>query len=105
MRVEGRVEVGPYGGDSKSARQHQAFLVTATGERLLLRRDNGPGMRDAVLEALDGMAVVAEGQRRDRLFLATDVRAAPVTARLRPVERGALGVRWKSPAQALNRWH
>lgn len=71
------MEVHPYGADSKSARKHQAFLVTATGERLLLRRHDGPPMRDAALEAMNGVDVVAEGQRRDRLFVATHVRAAP----------------------------
>jgi hypothetical protein len=75
MRIEGRVEIGPYGGDSKSARKHQAFLVTADGERLLLRRYDGPTLRDEVLEALGGRDVVAEGLRRGDLFIAKAVRA------------------------------
>jgi hypothetical protein len=74
MRLEGRIQVGPYATGSKSARKHQAFLVTPEGERLRLRRYDGPSMRDDVLEAMDGEDVVAEGQRRDALFIATDVR-------------------------------
>jgi hypothetical protein len=70
MKIEGRVEIGPYGGTSKSARQHQAFLVTPQGERLLLRRYDGPPMRDDTLEELAGQDVVAEGLRRDDLFIA-----------------------------------
>lgn len=76
MRLQGRIEVGPYGGVSKSARQHQAFLVTADGERLLLRRYGGPSMRDEVLEAMAGQEVVADGLLRDRLFIARDLRPA-----------------------------
>lgn len=78
MRVTGRVEIGPYGADSKSARKHQVFLVTADGERLLLRRYDGPSMRDEVLEDLAGQEVVADGLLRDRLFIAKSVRRAPV---------------------------
>ena len=74
MRLEGRIEVGPYATGSKSARKHQVFLVTGDGERLRIRRYDGPSMRDSVLEAMDGTDVVAEGQRRDELFIATDVR-------------------------------
>jgi hypothetical protein len=73
VEIEGRIEIGPYGGTSKSARKHQAFLVTPDGERLLLRRYDGPSMRDETLEALEGQTVVAEGQRRDDLFIATRV--------------------------------
>ena len=76
MRIAGRVEIGPYGGTSKSARKHQAFLVTAAGERLLLRRYDGPAMRDEQLEALDGCDVVADGLRRDDLFIAKSLTAA-----------------------------
>ena len=75
MRIEGRVEIGPYGGTSKSARQHQAFLVTPDGERLLLRRYDGPSLRDEELEALEGQAVVADGLRRDDLFIAHSLKA------------------------------
>jgi hypothetical protein len=70
MRVQGRIEIGPFGGVSKSARQHQAFLVTTDGERLQLRRYDGPSMRDPVLEDMAGQDVVADGLRRDRLFIA-----------------------------------
>lgn len=70
MRLQGRIEIGPFGGTSKSARQHQAFLVTADGERLQLRRYDGPPMRDAVLEDMAGQEVVVDGLRRDRLFIA-----------------------------------
>lgn len=82
MRVQGRIEIGPFGGVSKSARQYQAFLVTTDGERLQLRRYDGPSMRDAVLEALDGQEVVADGLRRDRLFIAKTLALAgpPSTA-------------------------
>ena len=80
MKLEGRVEVGAYGADSKSARKHQTFLVTPSGERLLLRRYDGPPMRDTALEAMDGQDVVAEGQRREQLFIATDVQAAKSAA-------------------------
>ena len=75
-RLKGRIEINAYAVGSKSAREHQAFLVTADGERLLLRRYDGPTMRDAVLEAMDGKEVVAEGMRRDRVFIAKQVRAA-----------------------------
>lgn len=75
MELTGRIELGPYGGVSKSAREHQAFLVTTGGERLQLRRYDGPTMRDDVLEKLAGQQVVVEGMRRDRLFIATSVRA------------------------------
>lgn len=82
MRVQGRIEIGPFGGASKSARQHQAFLVTTDGERLQLRRYDGPSMRDTVLEAMDGQDVVADGLRRDRLFIAKALKPAgpPSTA-------------------------
>jgi hypothetical protein len=76
MRVQGRIEIGPFGGASKSARQHQAFLVTTDGERLQLRRYDGPSMRDAVLEAMAGQDVVADGLRRDRLFIAKALKPA-----------------------------
>lgn len=80
MRIAGRVEIGPYGGASKSARRHQAFLVTAEGERLLLRRYDGPAMRDEALEALEGQDVVAEGLRRDDLFIARSLTVARESA-------------------------
>ena len=80
MKLAGRVEIAPYGADSKSARKHQAFLVTPGGERLRLRRYDGPPMRDTTLEAMDGQDVVAEGQRREQLFIATDVQAAKSSA-------------------------
>jgi hypothetical protein len=77
VRLEGRVEISPYGTGSKSARSHQAFLVTADGERLLLRRLDGPPLRDTSLEALNGEEVVCEGQRRDRLFIASHIERRP----------------------------
>ena len=77
MRREGRVEIGPWGGHSKSGRQHQEFLVTAEGERLRLRRYDGPSMRDEVLEAMEGKEVVVEGMLRDELFIAKAVHVAP----------------------------
>jgi hypothetical protein len=80
MRVHGRIEIGPFGGVSKSARQHQAFLVTSDGERLQLRRHDGPSMRDPVLEGMAGQNVVADGQRRDRLFIATSLEPAGPTS-------------------------
>lgn len=82
MRLRGRIEIGPFGGTSKSARQHQAFLVTADGERLQLRRYDGPSMRDVVLEDMAGQEVVVDGLRRDRLFIAKVLEPAgpPVTA-------------------------
>jgi hypothetical protein len=80
-RIEGRVEIAPYAAGSKSARQHQPFLVTATGERLMLRRYDGPPMRDSVLEKMDGKDVIAEGERRDNLFIAWEIRAAKAPAR------------------------
>ena len=76
MELRGRIEIGPYGGVSKSARRHQAFLITADGERLQLRRYDGPAMRDEVLENMAGQEVVVDGQRRDRLIIATAI--APV---------------------------
>jgi hypothetical protein len=76
MRVRGRVEIGPFGGTSKSARAHQAFLLTDDGERLLLRRYDGPSMRDEVLEALAGQTIVADGLLRDRLFIAKSLEPA-----------------------------
>ena len=76
MRVRGRIEIGRFGGASKSARQHQAFLVTDDGERLQLRRYGGPSMRDAVLEDLAGQEVVADGQRREGLFIAKTLEPA-----------------------------
>jgi hypothetical protein len=83
MRVHGRIEIGPFGGVSKSARRHQAFLVTVDGERLQLRRYDGPSMRDAVLEGLAGKDVVADGQRREKLFIATTVEPITTTKRER----------------------
>lgn len=77
MRLQGRIEIGPFGGTSKSARRHQAFLVTPDGERLQLRRYDGPSMRDAVLEAMAGQDVVADGLRRDGLFIARTLTPAP----------------------------
>jgi len=84
MRRQGRVEIGVWGGrKSKSERKHQAFLVTAKGDRLRLRRYDGPSMRDAVLEAMAGMEVVVEGIERDELFIATTVDLAPTNAKTR----------------------
>jgi hypothetical protein len=82
MRLQGRIEIGPFGGTSKSARRHQAFLVTEDGERLQLRRYDGPTMRDATLEQMAGQDVVADGLRRDRLFIAVALKpaSAPPTA-------------------------
>jgi hypothetical protein len=76
VELRGRVEIGPFGGVSKSARRHQAFLVTDDGERLQLRRHDGPSMRDEVLEGMAGQQVVVDGMRRDRLVIATAI--APV---------------------------
>lgn len=76
IRVRGRIEIGPYGGGSKSARQHQAFLVTTDGERLRLRRLDGPSMRDETLESMAGQEVIASGLRRDALFIAKTVQPA-----------------------------
>ena len=76
MVIEGRIEIGPYATGSKSARKHQAFLVTSGGERLVLRRYDGPPMRDEVLEELSGQDVVADGMQRGSLFIATALRAA-----------------------------
>ena len=70
MRIEGRIEIGPYGGTSKSARRHQPYLVTDAGERLRLRRHDGPSMRDEELEAIEGRQVMVEGIRRSGLFIA-----------------------------------
>jgi hypothetical protein len=89
VRLEGQVEVRPYAVGSKSERQHQVFLVTPTGERLLLRRYDGPPMRDTVLEALAGQSVVAVGERHDRLFIATDVRPATPAVKARGSEKAA----------------
>lgn len=95
MQLEGRVEVGPYGAGSKSARSHQAFLVTADGERMLLRRLHGPPMRDGELETLDGKDVVVDGQRRDRMFLATSVHVAPPAIKAPAPESAPLAPRGK----------
>ena len=76
MVIEGRIEIGPYAPGSKSARKHQVFLVTSDGERLILRRYDGPPMRDEVLEELSGHDVVADGTQRGGLFIATALRAA-----------------------------
>jgi hypothetical protein len=81
MRRRGRVEIGPWGGHSKSGRQHQAFLVTAEGKRLRLRRYDGPSMRDEVLEAMEGKDVVVEGLLRDELFIARVLRVAPAESK------------------------
>jgi hypothetical protein len=70
MRAEGRVELGPYARGSKSERESQPFLVTATGERLLLRRYDGPSLGDKVLQKLVGRTVIAEGLRRGPVFIA-----------------------------------
>ena len=80
MRRQGRIEIGPWGGHSKSRRQHQAFLVTAEGDRLRLRRYDGPSMRDEVLEAMEGKEVVVEGMLRDELFIAKALRVVPADA-------------------------
>jgi len=77
VRRRGRIEIGPWGGQSKSRRQHQAFLVTPEGERLRLRRHNGPSMRDETLEAMAGQEVIADGLQRDELFIAKALRVAP----------------------------
>ena len=77
MELRGRVEIGPFGGTSKSARGHQAFLVTDDGERLQLRRYDGPSMRDEVLESMAGQEVVVDGLRRDRLVIAKAIAPAP----------------------------
>ncbi len=76
MELKGRVEIGPFGGDSKSARRFQAFLVTDDGERLQLRRNDGPSMRDEVLEGMAGQQVIVDGLRRDRLVIATSIAPA-----------------------------
>ena len=96
MRLHGRIEIAAYGADSKSARKHQAFLVTADGDRLLLRRYDGPSMRDAVLEAMAGTDVEADGMLRDRLFIAKSLR--PISAGLKAPdsETGPSALRGKS---------
>lgn len=76
MRVEGRVRIGPFGGVSKSARSHQAFLETDDGARYRLRRLGGNPMRDPELEALEGARVVAEGDLRGSLFVASSLARA-----------------------------
>lgn len=80
MRRQGRVEIGAWGGQSKSGRQHQVFLVTVEGERLRLRRYDGPSMRDEVLEAMEGKEVIVEGLLRHELFIAKALRVAPTNA-------------------------
>jgi hypothetical protein len=77
VRRQGRIEIGPWGGQSKSRRQHQAFLVTSEGERLRLRRYDGPSMRDETLEAMAGQEVIVDGLQRDELFIAKALRVAP----------------------------
>jgi hypothetical protein len=74
--LEGRIELGPYATGSKSARSAQPFLVTADGERLLLRRYDGPPRGDETLEALAGETVIAEGLRRGHLFIAKSLTPA-----------------------------
>jgi hypothetical protein len=75
--LHGRIEIGPWGGASKSRRQYQAFLLTDEGERLRLRRYDGPSMRDEKLEAMAGQEVIVDGLQRDELFIAKAVRVAP----------------------------
>ena len=40
----------------------------------MLRRYDGPSMRDEVLEAMAGQTVVADGLLRDRLFIARSLK-------------------------------
>jgi hypothetical protein len=87
MRLLGRIEIAAYGARSKSARKYQAFLVTLDGDRLLLRRYDGPSMRDAVLEAMAGSDVEADGMLRDRLFVAKRLRLRRETLKARDGEK------------------
>lgn len=73
MLVSGTVRIGPYGGTSKSARRHQAFLETVDGERLVLRLADGNPLRDPRLEALDGQRVEANGTLHGTLLIAEEV--------------------------------
>jgi len=73
MRFTGRVAIGPWGGRSKSARGHQAFLETDDGQRVRLRREGGNPMRDPALEALEGEAVVVEGELHGSLLIAQSI--------------------------------
>jgi hypothetical protein len=77
VRVSGRVVVGPYGGTSKSARGHQAFLECDDGTRYRLRRLGGHAMRDPRLESLEGTRVLAEGRLHGLLFLARRIEPEP----------------------------
>ena len=51
--------------------------MTPEGERLRLRRYDGPSMRDETLEAMAGQEVIADGLQRDELFIAKALRVAP----------------------------
>ena len=51
--------------------------MTDDGERLQLRRYDGPSMRDEVLESMAGQDVVVDGLRRDRLVIAKAIAPAP----------------------------
>ena len=73
--ISGRVRIGPYGGKSKSARKHQAFLETADGRRLVLRLADGNPFRDPRLEALEGQEIEARGTLRGTLLIADKVKA------------------------------
>lgn len=73
MLVSGTVRIGPYGGTSKSARRHQAFLETADGQRLVLRLADGNPLRDPRLEALDDQLVEANGTLYGTLLIAEEV--------------------------------
>ncbi len=103
MRLVGRIEIGAFGADSKSARKHQAFLVCDSGERMLLRRYDGPAMRDKVLEAMAGQRVEAEGLVREHLLLAKSLKRAKslkkVSSVIAPAPGKALSAASRKPKQ------
>lgn len=73
--LRGRVSIGPYGKGSKSERD--AVYLQAPGQRLVLRRKQGPVFGDTELLALDGQLVECDGFIVGHTLLAERIQRLP----------------------------
>lgn len=73
--LTGTVTRGPFGTGSKSARA--AIWLETTGERLVLRRKDGPTYGDKALEPYVGKRVSCDGFVVGYLLLAERIEVAP----------------------------
>lgn len=75
LALRGRVCHGTYGSGSKS--EHQAVFIETEGQRLLLRRKQGPPMGDDELLQYLGHEVECDGHLLGSTLLADRIRRLP----------------------------